>query len=197
VWGFDGESYSTSRWWRPTTSIKKAGGKLTAAAVLFIILGISAIAEPAIGRLALATLIGWLLILGGAAHLCLAISGCGGIWQLILGTIYIIGGVFSLTRPLFGLGTLTLLLSLIFLAEGTLEFIAYLSTRNESGSVWLLVNGLVTLLIGGLISIPWNSSSVWTIGTLLGMNLMMAGFSHLMLGIAARTPATQVAGSEL
>jgi uncharacterized membrane protein HdeD (DUF308 family) len=32
----------------------------------------------------------------------------------------------------------------------------------------------------------WPSSSAWAIGTLVGVNLMIGGFSRLMLGTAAR-----------
>ena len=108
------------------------------------------------------------------------------IWQLILGVIYILGGIYFLTHPLLGLGTLTLLLAGIILAEAVLEFIVYSRTRNEGGSGWTLANGLITLLLGGLIWFHWPSSSVWAIGTLVGVNLMMTGISRLMLGTAAR-----------
>jgi uncharacterized membrane protein HdeD (DUF308 family) len=56
------------------------------------------------------------------------------------------------------------------------------------------VNGLVTLLLGGLIWVHWPSSSVWAIGTLVGVSLLMTGISLLMLGMAVRKLATRVAG---
>jgi uncharacterized membrane protein HdeD (DUF308 family) len=34
--------------------------------------------------------------------------------------------------------------------------------------------------------VHWPSSSVWAIGTLLGVNLLMTGFTRLMFGLAAR-----------
>jgi uncharacterized membrane protein HdeD (DUF308 family) len=181
----------------PATIIKKASGWFIAMAVVFIILGIYAIAEPAVAGVAVAILVGWLLILGGVAHVSTAFSGGGAgrvIWQVILGIIYVIGGVYFLTHPLLGLGTLTLLLAVIILAEAALEFIAYFRMRREGGSVWQLINGLITLLLGGLIWVHWPSSSVWAIGTLVGVNLLMTGFSRLMLGMAARKLANQVAG---
>jgi uncharacterized membrane protein HdeD (DUF308 family) len=167
-------------------------------AVVFIILGFMAIVEPGVAGLAVTILVGWLLIFGGVAHLIGAFSGGGAgrvIWQVIVGIIYVIGGVYFLTHPLLGLGTLTLLLAGIILAEALMEFIAYFRTRNQGGSGWLLMNGLITLVLGGLIWVHWPSSSVWAIGTLLGVNLLMTGFSRLMLGMAARKLASRVAGS--
>jgi uncharacterized membrane protein HdeD (DUF308 family) len=175
--------------------IKKVSGLFIAMAVVFIVLGIFSITEPAIAGLAVAILVGWLLIFGGLAHLIAAFSGGGAgrvIWQVILGIVYVIGGVYFLTHPLLGLGTLTLLLAVIILAEAALEFVAYFRIRNQSGSGWLLINGLITLLLGGLIWVHWPSSSVWAIGTLVGVNLLMTGFSRLMLGMAARKLASRV-----
>ena len=85
-----------------------------------------------------------------------------------------------------GVGTLTLLLAGIILVEGVFEIVAYFKTRSSGGSSWLLINGLITLLVGGLIWFHWPSSAVWAIGTLLGVNLLMTGISRLMLGLAAR-----------
>jgi uncharacterized membrane protein HdeD (DUF308 family) len=181
----------------PATIIKKVSVWFIAMAIVFIILGIFAIAEPGVAGLAVAILVGWLLIFGGVAHLIAAFSGGGAgrvIWQVILGILYVVGGVYFLTHPLLGLGTLTLLLAGIILAEAVLEFVAYFRTRGESGSGWLLMNALITLLLGGLIWVHWPSSSVWAIGTLVGVKLLMTGFSRLMLGMAARRLASRVAG---
>lgn len=170
-------------------NVRKAGSWFIGEAVLFLILGISAIVEPAIAGVAVAGLIGWLLTLGGVAHLSIMVSGVGAarpIWQVIHGLIYAIAGLYLLIHPSISNGMLTLLLSTLFLAEGVLEFIAYFRARNESGSVWLLVNGLVTLLLGGLISIHWPSNSGWSIRALVGANLFMRGLSCLMSSITAR-----------
>jgi uncharacterized membrane protein HdeD (DUF308 family) len=112
---------------------------------------------------------------------------------VLIGIAYILGGVYFLTHPLLALGTLTLLLGVIILTEAVFEFIAYFRTRGEGGSGWLLVNALITLLLGGLIWLHWPSSSVWAIGTLVGVNLLMTGISRLMFGLAVRKLVNRVA----
>jgi uncharacterized membrane protein HdeD (DUF308 family) len=171
------------------TIIKKASGWLIGMGVVFILLGILAIIEPGVAGLAVTILVGWLLIFGGVAHLVAAFSGGGAghvVWQVLIGIVYIVGGFYFLTHPLLGLGTLTLLLGVIILTEAVFEVIAYFRTRHEGGSGWLLVNALITLLLGGLIWSQWPWSSVWAIGTLVGVNLLMTGISRLMFGLAAR-----------
>jgi uncharacterized membrane protein HdeD (DUF308 family) len=177
------------------TIIKKVSGWFIGLAVVFIFLGMLAIIEPGVAGLAVTILVGWVLILGGGAHLIAAFSGGGAgrvLWQVLIGIVYIIGGFYFLTHPLLGLGTLTLLLASIILAEGVLEIIAYFRTRGEGGAGWLLMNAVITLLLGGLIWVHWPSSSVWAIGTLVGVNLLMTGISRLMFGLAARKLVSRV-----
>jgi uncharacterized membrane protein HdeD (DUF308 family) len=171
------------------TIIKRASGWFIVMAVVFVLLGMMAIIEPGVAGVAITILVGWLLIFGGVAHVAAVFSGGGAgrvIWQVLIGIVYILGGVYFLTHPLLALGTLTLLLAVIILAEAVFEVIAYFKARGEGGSGWLLVNALITLLLGGLIWLQWPSSSVWAIGTLVGVNLLMTGISRLMFGLAAR-----------
>jgi uncharacterized membrane protein HdeD (DUF308 family) len=160
------------------------GRWLTVIGIVFVVLGILAILEPAVAGLAVAILVGWLLIFGGAAHAVGAFGGRGDrvVWHLLIATVYIAGGVYILMHPLLGLGALTLYLAVILVAEAVLEVVAYFSTRGERGSEWRLINAVVTLLLGAMIWVHWPSSTVWAIGTLIGVNLIMTGLSRVMLG---------------
>jgi uncharacterized membrane protein HdeD (DUF308 family) len=91
-----------------------------------------------------------------------------------------------LTHPLLALGTLTLFLGSILVMEAGFQVITYFRTHGEAGSGWLLLNALITLLVGVLIWSHWPSSSVWAIGTLVGVKLLMTGVSRLMIGFAVR-----------
>jgi len=174
----------------PGSLLSKASSWLIAIGVLFIILGTLAIAEPFVAGLAMAFLVGWLLMIGGVAHFIAAFAG-GGLWrvlaQLLIGVVYFAGGLYFLTHPLLALGTLTLLLATIILAEAVCEIVLYVRHRETHGASWLLINAIITLLVGGLIWFHWPSSSVWAIGTLVGVNLLMTGISRLMVGMAARS----------
>ena len=171
------------------TLVNNAGRWITVTGIVFVVLGALAIVEPAVAGLAVAIFVGWLLIFSGVAHAVGALSGGGAgrvAWHLILAVIYVIGGFYLLTQPLLGLGTLTLYLAIILVMGAIVELVAYIVGRGESGSSWRLVNAIVTLIVGGMIWRHWPTSSVWAIGTLVGVNLMMTGFSRLMLGTAAR-----------
>jgi uncharacterized membrane protein HdeD (DUF308 family) len=168
---------------------KKITGWYIAAAVLFIVLGIFAIIEPGVASLGVTLLVGWLLIIGAVGHLIGAFKGGGAkqvIFQLLIAVVYFIGGIYFLTHPIMALGTLTLLLAGVILAEGVLEIISYFRMKGEGASGWVLFNGIVTIFLGCLIWFHWPSSTVWAIGILVGVNLLMTGITRLMFGLAVR-----------
>ena len=157
-------------------------------------LGIFSIIEPGIAGLGVTLLVGWLLVFGSGAHFIAAFKGGGAkqvIFQVLVGIVYLIGGLYFLTHTIMGIGTLTLLLAAIILAEGVVELIAYFRMKGHGASSWLLLNGIITLLLGGLILFHWPSSSIWAIGTLVGVNLLMTGITRLMFGLAARKLVAQ------
>jgi uncharacterized membrane protein HdeD (DUF308 family) len=173
----------------PMGFARKVTGWYIAAAVLFIILGMFAIIEPGVAGLGVTLLVGWLLVFGAVMHFVAAFKGGGAkqiIFQVLIGILYLIGGFYFLTHTIMGVATLTLLLAGIILAEGVLELIAYFRLRKEGASGWMLLNAIITLLLGCLIWFHWPSSTVWAIGTLVGVNLLMTGITRLMFGLAAR-----------
>jgi uncharacterized membrane protein HdeD (DUF308 family) len=155
--------------------------------VLFIVLGLIAIGEPLVAGLAVSVLAGWLLLAGGIVHAVSAVRSGGArsaLWHGLLAILYLAGGVYFATHPLLGLGTLTLFLAGILFVEGVVWIVAYFQLR--SGNFWMLLNGVITVVLGVMIWRHWPSSSVWAIGTLLGVNLLMTGLSILFAGAAVR-----------
>jgi uncharacterized membrane protein HdeD (DUF308 family) len=173
----------------PMKAARRVSGWYVAAAILFIVLGFFAILEPAIAGLGVALLVGWLLLFGGVAHLVSSFEGGGPrrvLVHVLAAIAFVLGGVYLLMNPLLTLDSLTLLLAAIIIVAGVCEILAYLRHRSAPGAPWLLVNGIIALLLGGLIGLHWPSSSVWAIGTLVGVNLLLSGFARLMLALAAR-----------
>jgi len=180
----------------PSRAARKITGWYIAAAVLFIVLGMLAIMEPFVASLAVSRLVGWLLIFGGAIHLMGAFKGGATkqvFFQGLTGLAYLIGGYYCLMHPLLAIRTLTLVLAAVILGGGTLEIISYFRLRSENTSGWLLFNGIIALLLGGMIWLHWPSSSVWALGILTGMTLLMTGTTRLMFAFAARRLARQAA----
>ena len=168
---------------------KKATGWAIGVSILLIILGIMAIALPFVAGLAVSAIVGWMLVFGGVTHLAAAfhVRGAGAVlWEILVGLVYLVGGGYMLFHPLIGVATLTLFLAGVFLAEGVFEIVAFFGIRGQKNSGWMLFDGLVTILLAGLIWFHWPSSSVWAIGTIVGISLQMSGVKWLMISVASR-----------
>ena len=110
----------------------------------------------------------------------------GFLWKFLLAALYGLTGVYMLVNPIVGLASVTLVLAVFLLLEGTLEIVFYFAIRRVTYAGWVLFDGLVTLLIGLLIWVQWPSNSSWVIGTLVGISLIFSGISRFMLSIAMR-----------
>jgi uncharacterized membrane protein HdeD (DUF308 family) len=176
--------------------VKKASGWSIALSVLMIAAGIFAIASPFAAGLAVNILVGWLLVFSGCAHLVFAWykpSAGGLVWELLLGVLYILTGGYILVHPVAGLASLTIALAIYLFLESVLEFVLGFVLRPLPGSGWLLVDGVVTLILAGLILKTWPYSTGWVIGILVGISMLFSGTSRLMFSLAARSLAARTA----
>jgi uncharacterized membrane protein HdeD (DUF308 family) len=158
-------------------------------AVLLIIFGVLAIGSPMLAALAVNVFVGWLLVLVGAVHFVIAFHAhrAGSvIWKLLVGVAYVAFGVYLILHPILGVISLTLALAVLFLIEGVLDIILFFTMRAVPGSGWVLFDGIVTLLLGLLIYLGWPSSSVWAIGILVGVSMIVTGVTRIMLSLAVR-----------
>ncbi len=166
---------------RPTSRAEKNSGR-TIVGVLLIIAGLLAILLPFIAGIAVTAVIGWLLLVAGVVHLlyCWHSRSTGAvIWQLTIAVLYLFVGFYMIFHPARGLVTLTLLLASYFAIEGVVELVLYFRLRRSHRAGWFLWDGLITLLLGILIWAHWPFSSVWVLGTLIGISLLISGFARL------------------
>lgn len=164
--------------------------------VLLIICGVLAIGSPLAAAVAVNVLIAWLLLFAGAVHIVLAFhahSAGSLIWRLLVGVAYMAVGVYFILHPQIGVASLTLFLACLFLVEGVLNILLYFQMRSIGGSGWILVDGIITLLLGGMIYFQWPASSGWAIGTLVGVSMIMSGVSRVMVSLTVRKIAAPAA----
>lgn len=164
------------------TAPRAKNGERTVVGVLLIILGLIAILLPFIAGIAITAFIGWLLLLAGIVHLIYSWHSrktSGVIWQILIAILYLFVGFYLIFHPARGLVTLTLLLASYFVVEGVLELIVYFRLRRSHRAGWFLWDGLITLLLGILIWAHWPFSSVWVLGTIIGISLLISGFTRL------------------
>jgi uncharacterized membrane protein HdeD (DUF308 family) len=157
--------------------------------VLLIVFGMLAVGSPLVAAVAVNMVIAWLIVLAGVVHLILAFSAHGAgslIWKLLVGLAYLGFGAYLIVHPVIGVASLTLGLASLFLVEGIFDIALFFQMRSMRGSSWVLIDGIVTLLLGLLIYVQWPSSSAWAIGTLVGVSMIISGVTRVMLSLAVR-----------
>jgi uncharacterized membrane protein HdeD (DUF308 family) len=179
-----------------TAVLKEATGMSIGSAVVMLALGMLAILMPFATGIAVSIFVGWLMVFGGFAYVAYAFAAQGAgafLWRLLLGIVYVMGGGYLAFHPGIALESLTLVVAAIFFVEGVIETIVFFEFRTLPGSGWILFDGLLTLVLAYLIWRPWPSSSLWAIGILLGINLIISGATRLMYSVTARKMLKAVA----
>jgi uncharacterized membrane protein HdeD (DUF308 family) len=171
----------------------KSIGWSIALSVLLILAGLFAILIPPLSGLAVTLIFAWTMIISGITHFVFAFKThtTGGVlWELLVGAIYLFTGVYLILHPLSALIALTLILAIYLFLEGIVETILSFQLRPRHGANWLLIDGIVTLILAIMIWRSWPASTVWVIGTLVGISMVFSGFSRLMLSLAAKRALT-------
>lgn len=156
--------------------------------ILLILAGLFAIFIPFISGVGVTIFIGWLLIVSGVTHFIFAWKvhiTSRKLWEFLVGLVYLAAGIYLIAHPLAGLLSLTLILAFYLLFEAIFEFILAFQLRPAPGWGWTLFDGIVTLILAFLIWRTWPASTVWAIGTLVGISMLFSGFSRLMLSLTA------------
>lgn len=170
--------------------IKKATNWVISLSIILILLGALAIFSPMFSAAFFALAIGWIALISGIAMVIQSFSSqpVRGFWlTLIVGIFYGLAGLFILFNILKAAAVLTLSLGILFIAEGITTIVMAFVNRVGQSMSWLVVlNGIVTLILGILVINGWPSSTNWFIGLYVGISILFSGISLLAAALAAR-----------
>ena len=116
-----------------------------------------------------------------------------GTLAFIGGALCTLAGLLMVARPGVGLATLTLMLGAYLLVDGIFGAVLAFHVRPENGWGWMLFGAVMSVLLGFLLLRDWPLTGLWAIGTLVGINMLFAGFSLISIGSAARRFTKSVA----
>jgi len=169
--------------------IKKASAWVIIWGIVTFVCGVLAIILPLTFSFGIALAIGCLILTAGIAHLFFAFdtrSVGGFLWQILVSALYVMAAICLLVNPLLSVLSLAFILAIFLLLEGTLELTLYFRLRRFRHSVWLLVDGIGTLILGILMISQWPPASPEIIGALIGISLMLSAVSRLIFTMAIR-----------
>lgn len=146
--------------------------------VVSIVAGVFAIAHPLLVTLVGVIFIGASLLVGGAFQVIQSFmtkQWGGFLLALFSGLLSIVGGLLIMQEPAVGSVIITLFLLAVLVVGGILRIM--IAMRHRDLPMWWLValGGLVSVVVGVMLyaTMPW--SSLWILGTLIGVELIFQG----------------------
>jgi uncharacterized membrane protein HdeD (DUF308 family) len=125
-----------------------------------------------LGGVAIAAGVSQLLRLSAAA------DTRGKVFRALSGALYLVGGISLLAFPVQSTISLTLFIGFLLAFEGVMELAAAAAGAIPARGL-VLLDGIVTTVLGGMLIAEWPSDSLWAIGTLLGIGLAFSGVNLL------------------
>lgn len=169
-------------------SLSRSWLLILALGVLSVVVGFVAIGSTFIATLASVKVFGALLLIAGGAevvHAVMVRNLKGFALHLLAAALYLLVGLFILEHPLRAAEVLTLLLAASFIVGGVLRIVFSFAVRFQSWQ-WVVLNGVVDLILGILIWNEWPESGLWVIGLFVGIDLLLHGWSWVILALTVR-----------
>jgi uncharacterized membrane protein HdeD (DUF308 family) len=105
--------------------------------------------------------------------------------DLLTGILYVVVGWMMVTNPRESALLLTLIIAMFLIFEGVFRIVAALTARYPHWG-WVLFNGVISLLLGIMIWRQWPYSGLWVIGLFVGIEMLLNGWSLVMLSLMGR-----------
>jgi uncharacterized membrane protein HdeD (DUF308 family) len=183
----------TNRFVDELHSLRDKWGWLLALGVALIALGVLALGSE-FTTLAVTLTFAVLLIVGGWVEIAAAFWArrwSGFFLHLLFGIIYLVVGLLMIVHPGVAADALTLMIAASFLVGGMLRIVVALTHRFSNWG-WVLLNGVVTFVLGFMIWQRWPEASEWVIGLIVGIELIFTGWSWVALALAVRSLPRQI-----
>jgi uncharacterized membrane protein HdeD (DUF308 family) len=168
--------------------LRRSWGWYLALGIVLIVLGMIAIGSTFVMTIASVFFFGWLLIIGGVMEVIHAFwhkRWAGFFLDLLTGILYVVAGWMMVTNPAQSALLLTLVIAMFLVFEGVFRIVAALAARYPHWG-WVMFNGVISLILGVMIWRQWPYSGLWVIGLFVGIEMLLNGWSLVMLSLTAR-----------
>ena len=168
--------------------LKSRAGTARWVGIALIVAGVLSMAAPLATGISVMLVIGVLMMLAGlsTAMLAFGVGAFGrGLWLLLLAVLMVVAGWLIVTRPVYVLASVTLLLAFYFFLSGFVEIAAGLGAAGAPGRGWMIVSGVVTVLLGVSLWRHFPASAAVAVGVLFGLRLLFHGMWLYSVGLAA------------
>ena len=184
------------KWFRITRKLNEmavpsSNGLRIVTALLLLVAGAASIVFPFLSAAAVTLVFGAVAMAAGVSQLLRfgAASDLGAkIFRLLSALLYVVGGIYVLLFPVDSTFSITLFLGVLLVVEGVMELAAAAAAAGPARSL-VLLDGIITCLLGGMVIVEWPSDTLWVVGTLFGVALLFSAF-RLFVSSGGESPQT-------
>ncbi len=121
------------------------------------------------------------------------VTWSGRIPHLIFALLYIAGGAIAFFNPLTGASALTIVLASIFIVIGSLRIgLAFFLAKHGWRWFYHALMGVLAIFLGIYIIFQWPISSLWVIGLLVSIELILNGWQMIWVALMTRKLAKEL-----
>ena len=174
----------------PVTALPPTAAWALGLGAALVLLGAFATALSVMATLVSVLFVGCLLLFAGVME---AVSGFrdtewgGLILHVLNGVLSVVAGILVMMHPGLGALFLTLFMAVFFVIVGLVRLVVSIAA-DLPHRAWIALSGLIALALGLVVWSQLPEGALWMIGTLVGVDLMVAGWAWLMRGMALRRP---------
>jgi uncharacterized membrane protein HdeD (DUF308 family) len=172
--------------------LRSKSGWIVALGIVYVIAGLIALSSVVFATRVTVFVVGIMMLISGIAEAINAFQfkswGKFLLW-LFVGLLFIAAGLVTFQNPQLAAAVLTLLLGAALAVSGVMRIILALGMREGTSWTWVVLSGLVTLLLGLVILVHWPVSSLFVLGVLLGVDLLIIGLGWIFVGFGLKSRA--------
>jgi uncharacterized membrane protein HdeD (DUF308 family) len=167
-------------------------GWFVALGIAQILLGVIAWFDVIAFTIAGVVFIGAMLVVAGVfqvVHAFMDRAWGAFILDLLVGVLYVIGGFLLIDEPVQGSIVITILVAAAMIAGGILRIAMGIQHRHMPGWGLLVLSGLIGFVVGVVLCLTLPIASLFVIGTLIAIELIVHGASWVQFGLVLRRTA--------
>lgn len=158
--------------------------------ILFVALSLICLSQVIGVTLVSIVFIGIIFAIAGIAQLIDVFKSrgvAGSIGHAVSAALYIAIGSLIIYDPILASSIITILIALSFIIIGAARFVMAMSIKEHtSGWFFLIINSIAATILGAFILAYWPLSSLWVLGILITIELMISGWIYIFLAISIR-----------
>ncbi|AQA17983.1 hypothetical protein BST95_06760 [Halioglobus japonicus] len=157
--------------------------------VTLMILGMLGLGMSVTATMSGIMLLGALLCMAGAAQFTELFQSEGWkirVWNVVVAFLYVYIGVITMLNPALSSAGLILLIAAALIVIGGLRIAAAVQLRGARSWGWGVFGGGLTIMSGTVIATQWPVQGLNVIGTLIALEMMIAGWTGVIIALSAR-----------